>query len=395
MAITVVGEFAVFSGYASMNEYLVLGLHRAGARLRLQPQYLDTVGCSAELLELWARSRPHIDGPVLYTSWMRPDLDCFAGTELFIRSMFEASRLPASWPARLNTGRVVIVPSTFVADAFRASGVRVPVEVVPDGIDPQAYPCLDRPRREGVTTLVVSAVYNRLAGLPGIADRKHLTEAIAAWQLAFGADPAARLILKCRFGQPEDFPPDPRITLVAGAERTRGIAHWYQQADVLLALGSEGFGLPLIEGMATGLPVIALASEGQGDICRQAAGLLLPVRPAAFEPHRHEGGEECGVRGVPGVADVAARLRWVAGHRGEAAEMGRAASAWVHANRNVWSYGPAVLDVIERHTGYRRGLRRAVRTAGRPGAGAFRRRALVGQERDRPGRAEPAPDAAR
>ncbi len=68
--------------------------------------------------------------------------------------------------------------------------------------------------------------------------------------------------------------------------------------------------------------------------------------------------------------------------------MGRAASAWVHANRNVWSYGPAVLDVIERHTGYRRGLRRTVRTAGRPGAGAFRRRALVGQERDRPGRAE-------
>jgi hypothetical protein len=35
------------------------------------------------------------------------------------------------------------------------------------------------------------------------------------------------------------------------------------------------------------------------------------------------------------------------------------------------------------------------RPAGRPGAGAFRRRALVGQERDRPGRAEPAPDTAR
>lgn len=54
--------------------------------------------------------------------------------------MFEASRLSASWQARLNTGRVIIVPSVFVADAFRASGVTVAIEIVPDGIDPQAYP---------------------------------------------------------------------------------------------------------------------------------------------------------------------------------------------------------------------------------------------------------------
>src|ERR1700685_814933 len=141
MAITVVGEFAVFSGYATMNEYLVLGMHRAGARLNLQPQLLDIKGCSAELLELWARSGPHVNGPVLYTSWMRPDLACFAGTELYIRSMYEASRIPADWPAKLNLATTLIVPSRFVASAFRASGVTVPIEVVPDGVDPQAYPC--------------------------------------------------------------------------------------------------------------------------------------------------------------------------------------------------------------------------------------------------------------
>jgi glycosyltransferase involved in cell wall biosynthesis len=358
VAITVVGEFAVSSGYASMNEYLVLGMHRAGARLSLQPQILDTRGCSAELLEIWARSRPHVAGPVLYTSWMRTDLGCFAGTELYIRSMYEASRLPADWPGRLNGARTIIVPSRFVAGAFRASGVTAPIEVVPDGVDPAAYPCLDRPAREGVTTLVVSAVYNRQTGLPGIADRKHLPEAIAAWQQAFAGDPAARLILKCRFGQPEDFPADPRITLVLAEEHTRGIAHWYQQADVVLALGSEGFGLPLIEGMATGLPVIALASEGQADVCREAGDLVLAVPPDHWEPHLHYGREECGVRGVPSVAAVAARLRWVAEHRAEAAELGRAASAWVHAHRNVWSYGPAVLAVIESTTSFRRGLRR-------------------------------------
>ena len=358
MAITVVGGFAVHSGYASMNEYLVLGMHRAGARLNLQPHDLVAEGCSDELLRIWASSSPHVDGPVLYASWMRGDLECFSGTELFLRSMYEASRLPSGWAARLNRGRAIIAPTPFVADTFRASGVTVPIEVVPDGVDPAAYPLLRRPAREGVTTLIVSAVYNRVYQLPGIADRKHLPEAIAAWQQAFDGDRAARLILKCAFGRPEDFPDDPRIELVSGAEQTRGIAHWYQEADVLLALGSEGFGLPLIEGMATGLPVIALASEGQSAICHTVPDLVLAVEPSRFEEHRHEGGEPAGVRGVPSVAEVAARLRWVATHRDEAADMGQAASAWVHQNRNVWSYGPAVLDIIERHTSYRRGLRR-------------------------------------
>ena len=62
-------------------------------------------------------------------------------------------------------------------------------------------------------------------------------------------------------------------------EPTRGIAHWYARADVLLALGNEGFGLPLVEAMATGLPVIALDSEGQSDVCADAGGLVMPVVP--------------------------------------------------------------------------------------------------------------------
>jgi FkbM family methyltransferase len=364
MMITLVGEFATFSGYASMNEYLALGMQRAGARVNIAPHYLDVGSCSRELLELWARSSPYAGGPVLYASWMRPDLEQYTGPELFIRSMFEASGLPTGWSARLNRARAVIVPTTFVADAFRASGVTVPIAVVPDGVDPAVYRYEQRPERPGITTLIVAAVDSRFSGRPGIADRKHLPEAIAAWQLAFRDDPDARLILKCRRGRRSDFPDDPRITLVPGEERGRGIAHWYREADVLLALGNEGFGLPLIEGMATGLPVIALASEGQGDVCREAKDLVLAVEPARWEPHLHEGREACGVRGVPGVPDVAAKLRWVAEHRDGAVEIGRAASKWVHAHRDVWDYGPAVLNVIRGATpGRRRRRARSQRMA--------------------------------
>jgi glycosyltransferase involved in cell wall biosynthesis len=144
-------------------------------------------------------------------------------------------------------------------------------------------------------------------------------------------------------------------------EHTTGIAHWYRRADVLLALGNEGFGLPLVEGMATGLPVIALASEGQRDVCDEAGDLVLAVRPAGTEPHSHYGREQCGVRGYPDVAEVAARLRWVAEHRDEASDMGRAASAWALRNRNIWDYGPAVLRVLDEHGRPRRRRRAADR----------------------------------
>src|SRR5205823_4470676 len=67
----------------------------------------------------------------------------------------------------------------------------------------------------------------------------------------------------------------------------------------------------------------------------------------------------CGVRGVPGVEEVAARPRWVARHRDETRELGRAASAWACRHRNVWAKGPAVLGALERHAGTARPLRRA------------------------------------
>ena len=169
-----------------------------------------------------------------------------------------------SGPAR------VIVPSTFVADTCRASGVTRPVVVVPLGADPDVYHWQPREDRPGLVSLIVAPVDGR----------KHTRLAIAAWKEAFAGDPDARLIIKTTYGYHNYVPDDPRISYVDRAEPTRGIAAWYRRADILLALGNEGFGLPMVEGMATGLPVVALDAEGQADVCRDARGLLFGV-PAA------------------------------------------------------------------------------------------------------------------
>jgi glycosyltransferase involved in cell wall biosynthesis len=349
-AITVAADFIVYDGYGSMAEFLALGMARAGAIVNLVPLNIDMKGLSGELCELLRRSKSRAADPALYFSWPRPELDRFRSSrDRFIYTAWESSRLPAGWAERLNEMRAVLVPTRFVADVCRHSGVTVPLEVVPQGVDPAIYHYIERPERSTMTTLIVGTVIGR----------KHVREAIAAWKMAFEGYGDARLIIKSRFHYGNYEPDDPRIAFVDDNEPTRGIAHWYDRADVLVAVGNEGFGLPLVEGMATGLPVIALDSEGQHDTCADAGDeRLLAVPPERWEEYDEREFGRCGIRGVPGIQDIAARLRWVAEHRAEAQAMGKVASAWALEQRDVWNTGPAALDAMERHARPARSLRR-------------------------------------
>jgi glycosyltransferase involved in cell wall biosynthesis len=94
------------------------------------------------------------------------------------------------------------------------------------------------------------------------------------------------------------------------------------------------------------------------DVCREAAGLLLPASPTRWEPYNNAALGPGVMRGIPDVDTVTENLRWVASHRAEAREMGRAASAWVLKNRDVRTMGPAMPEIIESHVNPPRALRR-------------------------------------
>jgi glycosyltransferase involved in cell wall biosynthesis len=340
----------VYDGYGGMGEYLALGMRKAGADVYVDPLAYEPDGLATETRALVRGPRPPPDAPLLFFCCYRAEYERYAHVpDRFINTMWEGDRLPPGWTEWLNGARGVVVPTRFVAEACRASGVRSPVEVIPEGVDPTVYDYVERPEREGLTTLCVATV----------TPRKHVHEAIAAWLSAFEGDERARFVIKSRFGRQDFHVPDPRIRLVSANERTRGIREWYRDADILIAIGNEGFGLPLVEGMATGLPVVALASEGQRDVCEDAAGLVLTVPARRWVPC--DGGVygTGGVRGVPSPEDVADRLRWVRDHRDEARAMGRAASAWARQHRSIWAKGPAVLDFMEQRLRAPRALRRA------------------------------------
>lgn len=330
--------FMVYDGYGSVAQYIALGMLRSGALVDIIPFKMDRSGMREEFLSALDRSTPAPHSTTLCFCWPREDLSRFQQTSnLFCYTMWESSRLPSDWYLTLNRMRAVFVPTRYVAQVFRDSGVQVPVEVVPQGVDPEVYHYEERPERIGITTLTVGT----------FVPRKNIEIGIEAWKKAFEDHPEARLIIKSRFRVRPYQPDDPRITFIDTEEPTHGIAHWYRQADVLLALGNEGFGLPLVEGMATGLPVIALDAEGQADVCREAGDCLLPVAPHQWVPHNQAPFGDCGMRAVPSPDHVAEKLRWVADHRDAARAMGKVTSEWVLKNRNIWKTGPRLLELME------------------------------------------------
>jgi glycosyltransferase involved in cell wall biosynthesis len=107
------------------------------------------------------------------------------------------------------------------------------------------------------------------------------------------------------------------VTGLADAE----LAAFYRAADVLVMLSAhEGFGVPLIEAMGQGLPIVARRAGAVADTVGDAALLIDDTRP-----HR----VAAAIAGL--LADTASRDRLVAAGRRRASELGleRAADRFV------------------------------------------------------------------
>ena len=336
------------SGYSISAREIVRALDAEGVRIDYRYAYGEGTPIPLDepretndaLLEIVrARSSPR-----------RPDVAVtFAQGNVFARNparrrigftMLEVDGFPAEWVRQANAMDEVWTPTQFNREGLIASGVKRPIHVIPLGVDPDRFhPAIRRsPNPRGESVFITNLEWG---------ERKNPELLLRTFNRTFRSDEPALLVCKINHRDPGIHVPN-AIRALGLDERggrvyfvyNRELPHYqlaalYRSADCFVSTSrGEGWGLPLLEAMACGIPAIATDWGGHTAFLDPADTYPLRVRelvPAASlcryyegfrwaeadEEHlsfllRHvfENQEEARRRGLRASARVRATLTW-------------------------------------------------------------------------------------
>jgi glycosyltransferase involved in cell wall biosynthesis len=243
------------------------------------------------------------------------------------------------------------VPSRWGAGRLAASGVKKPVRVVPLGYDPERF------GPEG-PALRASSRFTFLSVFEW-GERKAPEVLLRAYAAAFSGREKGDVLLILRannhdghvnvpeqieaLGLPKDGPP---VALLYNSQiRARQLGTLYRSADAfVLPSRGEGWGMPILEAMACGLPAIATSWSGPTEFLHEGVGYPVAVRglvPADAKCPYYEGFRWAD----PDPDDLVAKMRHVFTHRDEARAKGAAAASDAAAK---WTWGHTAALIEER-----------------------------------------------
>lgn len=192
-----------------------------------------------------------------------------------------------------NLCDAVIAPSESIAKLIRSRGVEAPIEIIPTGIDVQAFARGQRDRfRRGYNLPTDAFVVGHLGRLAPEKNLAYLGRALVHF---LERSPTARFLVvgdgPMQDGLLELFE---RVQLaerliLAGTKTGRGLCDAYAAMDVFTFTSfTETQGMVLAEAMAAGVPVVALDASGVREVVRDGKnGFLLAAEAEAEEFARH------------------------------------------------------------------------------------------------------------
>jgi len=264
-------------------------------------------------------------------------------------TMLEVDGLPREWVRRANMMDEVWTPSSFNANTFRTSGVERPIHVMPLGVNPAYF-------NPHINSYPVHGVFTFLSAFEW-GERKAPEVLLRAFNDEFRSDEQA--VLVCKVYNHDALVNIPREVGQLGVREEGGrivfsinemipahqLGALYRSADCfVLPSRGEGWGLPLLEAMACGLPVIATAYGAQMDFINDEIAYPLGIEgivPAEAKCPYYQGFNWA----EPSYEQLRTLMRHVYDNREEAKLKGARASSEVLGR---WTWRHSVEKIIRR-----------------------------------------------
>ncbi|RUS47011.1 glycosyltransferase family 4 protein [Cohnella sp. AR92] len=208
---------------------------------------------------------------------------------IILNTVWETSRIPRGWVPRINQFDAVCVPTTHNKIALRQSGIKIPIYIVPHGVHREKFKPGNKPFR-----LPMAKGRFVFVSIFGFQHRKNPETLLRAYWEQFSAKDKVLLVIKTngysrhetgqwirnriaaykrRLGIRKQTAPIIVITQYISPDQLKGL---YTLGDVfVLPTRGEGVGLPFLEALSSGVPVIATGWGGQMDFLNQGNSFLV------------------------------------------------------------------------------------------------------------------------
>ena len=251
--------------YAQLARSLLRRLDARGLRMAYAPVIEESINADDFRLDLASRRRWKSAPAASLIAAPAHHFDKARGRYRVGLGFGEWDRVPERWADAANTLDRLLVPDAFQAQAFRAAGVGVPIEIVPLGVDHDYFhPRVIAPRNAEGHFVFVAVVEELARDAPDVL--------VSTFRRTFRADEPVELLLHVRPGRGAVPVTDALAPLLADARggRVRMLANFgfpdYQRAE-LLAAGDAyisvrrggGWDPFAAEAIASGRPMIACA----------------------------------------------------------------------------------------------------------------------------------------
>jgi len=255
-------------------------------------------------------------------------------------SMFETSSIPENWVKFYNEFDEIWTPSNFCKKSFDIKDIRCHTEVIPLGYNSKLFKKKHFEKRHFTFLAVGQWV-----------DRKGWDLLVKAYTQEFINDFNVRLCIKTNEPRkanselikeylPEEISTSnmPRIMINNKPIGESQVPLLYQEADVyILPSRGEAFGLPFLEAIASGIPVVAPDFGGQTDFINEEVGWLIPIKQL-----RHLSDRLCKINSAykglwfaeSDIEDIRQMMRYIYYNRDEVKEKGN--KARIFAENYTW-----------------------------------------------------------